>query len=232
MVDFHTHILPKMDDGSQSVEESVHMLEEIKNQGICAVAATPHFDMQQESIDCFLMRRQQAMEELQAADCSGVTILPGAEVLYCGVPLHSYENLEQLCIGKSRYMLIETLFPQWTKEFQNDLEFLMLERNIIPILAHVERYYTSKNRTIIRELSKAGVVLQMNAEVLLDKKMSRKAWKLLRKETVSLLGSDCHNLTYRPPNLGKAVEQLTNVLGDDVAAWFSKCAETMFKQSL
>lgn len=233
MVDFHTHILPGMDDGSQSIEESVQMLEQMKQQGTKAVAATSHFDMRQETLAHFLTRRQRAMEELQKADTSGITILPGAEVLYCGVALHTYENLEQACIGKSRYLLVETLFPQWTKEFQTDLEYLMIERNIIPILAHIERYYfVGKNRSIIRELSQEGAVLQMNAGALLNKKMSRRAWKILRKETVSIIGSDCHNLSVRPPNLGEALERIEKVLGTEKVSWFTMRANTMLKESL
>lgn len=233
MVDFHTHILPGMDDGSQSVEESVRMLEQMKQQGIDAVAATSHFDMRQETLEHFLMRRQRAMEELQKADTTGITILPGAEVLYCGVALHTYENLEQACIGKSRYLLVETLFPQWTKNFQSDLEYLMIERNIIPILAHIERYYfVGKNRFIMRELSTEGAVLQMNAEALLHKQMSRRAWKILRKEAVSIIGSDCHNLSVRPPNLGEAMERIEKVLGTEAASRLATRANTMLEGSL
>ncbi len=233
MVDFHTHILSGMDDGSQSIEESVQMLEQMREQGIRAVAATPHFDMRQETLEHFLMRRENALEELKRANTTDITILPGAEVLYCGVSLHRYENLEQACIGTSRYLLIETLYPEWTKEFQSDLECLMIERNIIPVLAHVDRYYhIRKNRSIIRNLSQEGVVLQVNAGALLHKKRSHLAWKILKKETVGLIGSDCHNISVRPPNLADAAEKMKKVLGTEKTSQFFMRANTMLQESI
>lgn len=66
MIDFHTHILPKTDDGSRSTDESVKMLLALKEQGIDAVAATPHFYANDESVEDFLKRRQASFEALKA----------------------------------------------------------------------------------------------------------------------------------------------------------------------
>ena len=113
------------------------------------------------------------------------------------------------------------------------MEYLMIERNIIPVLAHVERYYyIRKNRSIIRNLSQEGVVLQVNAETLLNKKTSRRVWKILKKETVGLIGSDCHNLSVRSPNLADAAEKMKKVLGTEKTSQFFIRANTMLQESV
>ena len=179
MVDFHSHILPAMDDGSESVEQSVEMLAAMQAQGVDTVVATPHFDMRQENPEQFLARRQESLEKLQGESLPDIRLIPGAEVLYCGVPLYRYENLDKVCIGDTRYLLIETLFPVWTEEFRQDLQYLMMERNIVPILAHIERYYfIRKNRSMIRDLRREGALLQMNAEAFLHPKTRRRALKI------------------------------------------------------
>lgn len=216
MVDFHTHILPFMDDGSQSVEESAEMLLQMQKQGIKVVVATSHFDMRRESLIEFLARREKAMQALAKVVPEGICIVPGAEVLYCGVAVHSIENLEQLCIGNSRHLLIESMVPDWMEEFRYDLQYLMMQQNITPVLAHIERYYyIGKNRKMIHRLSNDGAVLQMNANAFLKPQMSRKAFKILRKENVRLLGSDCHNTTSRQPNLKRAAERIAEVAGQE-----------------
>ncbi len=216
MVDFHTHILPFMDDGSQSIEESAKMLIQMQEQGVKVVVATSHFDMRREGPLEFLARREKAMQALAKVIPEGICVVPGAEVLYCGVPLHSIENLERLCIGNSRYLLIESMVPDWMEEFHHDLQYLMMQQNITPVLAHIERYYyMGKNRKMIHRLSIEGVILQMNADAFLQPQMSRKAFKILRKEVVRLLGSDCHNTTFRQPNLKQAAEKIADIAGQE-----------------
>lgn len=216
MVDFHTHILPSMDDGSQSIEQSAEMLRQMQKQGIKVVVATPHFDMRRESPSEFLARRQKAMDSIKEVIPEGICVVPGAEVLHCGLPLHSIENLEQLCVGNSQYLLIESIVPDWTEEIYLDLQHLMMQQNITPVLAHIERYYyIGKNRKMIRRLSGEGAVLQMNADAFLKPQMSRKAFKILRKEIVRLLGSDCHNMNIRQPNLKEAVQKIVDIAGQE-----------------
>ena len=68
MIDFHSHILPGMDDGSQTVEESLTLLEMLRAQGVDTVAATPHFYARENSPEVFLRRRREAWERLDATD--------------------------------------------------------------------------------------------------------------------------------------------------------------------
>ncbi|MBR5152005.1 MAG: hypothetical protein IKW60_00545 [Clostridia bacterium] len=223
MVDFHTHILPEMDDGSRSVEQSLKMLELMRNYGVDTVMATPHFDLRLESIESFLARRDAAMAKLNEAIGGTFTIIPGAEVLYCGLSLHQIDGIEKLCIGKSRYLLIEPSMEQLTVSYYNDMVRLMSECNITPVLAHIERYYyIGKNREWIHRLRKEGAVLQMNAEAFSGWKKG-KAIKLMRNESVQIFGSDCHNLERRSPNLSIVMKYMSKryvkELDEHLATW-------------
>ena len=139
MIDFHTHILPGMDDGSRDLEQTYLMLDEMKKKGIDAVVATPHFDMESESIDSFISRRDEAFSKLEL-DESYPEIILGAEVLYTGDYLYNAEGIEKLCMGNTRFMLIEGQIERWEVGFRDCLLKLMLEKDIIPIIAHIERY--------------------------------------------------------------------------------------------
>ncbi len=218
MIDFHTHILPGVDDGSDGVEQSVEMLEKMLEQGIHTIVATPHFDLRQENIESFLKRRAESCEKLKDKIPPEIQMVLGAEVLYCGIPLHRTKDVDLLCIGDTRYILIETLTTEWDDTFKEDMELLISKHGIIPILAHVERYSAGRRtHKILRGLHKKGAVLQMNTELFLHEKTFKKALRFFRKEDIQLIASDCHDLEYREPNLGKAMAFLEEKAGKSPA---------------
>ena len=218
MIDFHTHILPGMDDGSKDLEQTYLMLDEMKKKGIDVVVATPHFDMESESIESFISRRDEAFSKLKL-DESYPEIILGAEVLYTGDYLYNAEGIEKLCMGNTRFMLIEGQIERWEVGFRDCLLKLILEKGIIPIIAHIERYIDiGKNKQILETLMDQGAVLQMNADYFMYRRTRRKALKLFKTGFVHLLGSDCHNMENRPPNLNDAVEVLREYIGED-AIW-------------
>ena len=217
MVDFHTHILPGIDDGSSCIAQTAEMLEEMYRQNISAVVATPHFDMRRESIDDFLERRNDAYEQIKEY-AKEIQIVLGAEVLFCGSFLDYIDGIEKLCIGKTRYMLIEGFREPWDVEMQQSLSRLMTERSIIPVFAHIERYYgTHKNRNVLCALRQNGAIWQMNTQVLLRRWTRRFGLNMLQKGLVQVLGSDCHDTQLRPPNLGKAAEVVQKHAG--IGVW-------------
>ena len=231
MVDFHSHILPQVDDGSQSVEQTYAMLEKLREQGVRAVAATPHFDIRNESIDEFLFRRQQALDSLKRPEDALPRLMLGAEVLYCGASLHQIEGLDKLCLGNSRYLLIEPATEQLGTAYYTDMLRLMSECNITPILAHIERYYKGKNRQVIHELRREGAVLQMNAEAFSGWGKG-KAIKLMKKERVQILGTDCHNLSFRPPNLTIAMEYIQKSRNQEISARMATWEDKILSECL
>lgn len=127
--DLHCHFLPGMDDGCKTPEESVRLLEEQYRQGCRGVAATPHY-YAVESIESFLARRKQAagrlLAELRARSPVAIpNICFGAEVAFRET-LESEQELERLCYGKSRYLLLEMPFTPWTDP-QDEMDKILNE---------------------------------------------------------------------------------------------------------
>lgn len=219
MVDFHSHILPRIDDGSRSVEESLAMLRLSAQQGIHQVILTPHFYPQHNTPQRFLDKRSHAMELLQE-QIGGVEGLPllrcGAEVYFYPQMSHS-EALHELTIQGTNCILVEMPFCPWTDRMYAELEGIYHNLGLIPIVAHLDRYLGRfRDYGIPRRLADMPVLVQANAECFLE---GSKGMKLLRDHQIHLLGSDSHNLTDRKPNLGPAAEQITRKLGNDALRW-------------
>jgi len=219
LVDFHSHILPGIDDGSSSLEESIAMLRMEVEQGICHVVATPHFYPRYETPETFLRKRDRAESALQAA-LKGVKGLPhlsiGAEVYYFR-GISESDFLPQLTIRGKRCILIEMPPAPWPESAYLELEDIWRRRGITPIIAHIDRYIAPfHTHKIPQRLQQLPVLVQANASFFLEKRTRRMALKMLRMDQIQLLGSDCHNLDSRAPRMGDAVELIGKSLGNTV----------------
>lgn len=209
IIDFHSHILPGIDDGSRSPEESLAMLRMQWDQGIRHVVATPHFYPQHDTPERFLQRRAQAESALRQA-MAGQRDLPkvsiGAEVYFFN-GISNSDAMWELTIDRTEYLLLEMPMPPWKDGVYRELENLYRKQGLIPIIAHVDRYL-GRFRTygIPERLARLPVLVQANAEFFTKRSTSALAMRMLRQNQIHLLGSDCHNLSSRCPNLGKALE--------------------------
>lgn len=208
MIDFHTHILPGVDDGSKSVAESLGMLREESKQGIQKLVLTPHFYAHENSPEQFLARRNDAWEQLSPVlNARMPKIYLGAEVQYfegiCQV-----EELPRLCVEGSDLLLLEMPFSKWSDRIIQDVLTLNDREDIQIVLAHIDRYLSMQSKETWQILLENGVLMQVNASFFLHWKTKHKAMKMLKKGQIHLLGSDCHNMTHRPPNLGNVYRQI------------------------
>ena len=215
-IDFHSHVLPQMADGSSSLEESYAMLMSEARQGVGHVVATPHFYARRDSVESFLKRRHaaaQALTELlsEDEDLPGITI--GAEVYYFA-GMSDADVLQQLTIGDSRYIMVEMPSAPWTDGMYRELRAIWEKQRLVPILAHVDRYIAPfRTHGIPKRLAELPVLVQANASFFLDKHSSGLAFKLLSAGKIHLLGSDAHNMRSRKPNLGPAMQLIETKLG-------------------
>lgn len=216
VIDFHTHILPEIDDGSRSERMSLHMLGMAAAQGIEIVVATPHFYAGSVAVDEFLIKRRNAMERLSGIGMSGLPrIIPGAEVAFFS-GIGRAEQIERLCIEGTNLMLLEMPFAAWSAHDLYEVE-LLLNRGIQPIAAHLERFYRfQRDERMIQALIDLPVYIQINAECLLDWRTRKRGLRLFRNRNAHLLGSDCHNLRTRPENLKQGRAVLSKHLGRSV----------------
>lgn len=228
MVDFHSHVLPGMDDGSGSVEESIAMLQEEAKQGVTTMIATPHFYPRKEDVEHFLKRRDEAEEVLrrEMEKQEGLPeLLVGAEVFYytgiCDSP-----ELGKLTIQGTQFVLVEMPDNDWTPRMYRELEKIALLQGLTPVVAHIDRYIRPfRTKGIPEELAQLPVLVQANGSFFIDKRTRSLAMKMLRKGQIHLLGSDAHNMEDRAPNLGPAAEQILSKLGEAVLA-------TVFQNSM
>lgn len=197
MTDIHSHLLPQLDDGSRSVEESLELLRALAAQGIDRVAATPHFYPDETSPEDFLARRAASAARLEAVWTPELPrIILGAEV-YCfeGIARAAVEDLR---IQGTELLLLEMPFRAWTGRMVDEVLDLNARRGVRVLLAHIERYLRFQKQEVWDTLLEAGVLFQSNASFFLDWRTRRKALRMLKGGRIHLLGSDCHNMTARP----------------------------------
>lgn len=211
LFDIHCHVLPGIDDGCRTGEEAAKLLRESQEQGVAGVIATPHY-YPKETVESFLQRRQESVErlhmQLEKENDITIPVCYGAEVAF-HTGLMYEEQIEKLCLGKSRYLLLELPFRSWSPSVLREVQALRHVHGIVPVIAHLERYFKIQKKEMMEAVFEADVLIQMNAEYLLDGFWDwRRARKLLKNRNVYVLGSDSHNLAERRPNLGKAEEKL------------------------
>ena len=214
MVDLHTHILLEIDGGSDGVDTSLAMLRREAEQGVTAVCATSHYYAKHSSIPAFCERRAEALERLTGVLTDGLPqVLPAAEVAY--FPRMEEQDLTPLCIQGTRTLMLEMPFADWTSLQAEAVEALVLDCGYQVVLVHPERFCFSKsNRHQLEKLAELPIGLQVNAGSLLRWGTRRLALDLLQMAQYPLLGSDCHNLTSRPPNLKEGRKVVMQKLGE------------------
>lgn len=215
--DFHTHILPGIDDGSASLEESLEMLRLLHAQGIRRVVATPHFYANHDTPQRFLSRRQAAVEKLMAAldPAQSPELYIGAEVHYFE-GISDSEALEDLAIARTGHILVEMPHSHWTHRMFGELRGISQKRGLTPVIAHIDRYISPfRTNGIPERLTELPVLIQANSEFFLRRTTRPMALRMLRDGQIHLLGSDCHDLVKRKPDLGEALAVIRRKLGQE-----------------
>jgi len=234
MTDLHTHILPEMDDGARSPEESLAMLRMEKEQGVDAVVLTPHFYGLQEQAKDFLARRDESIRKLNAElaklpeEEQGKLpkLILGAEVAW-NSSLIDCEELPQLCIGSTKNFLLELPITPWSTQLFDQIYDLIGQTGLTPVIAHLERYMWCQGPKQIAEVFELGVPVQISAEILGRPLIRGKVLKLFENRRAHILASDCHNCTNRSPNIGKGLQQVRRKLGDWCADELVRCADEL-----
>jgi len=224
MIDFHSHILPNIDDGSQSVEESIALLKMLKEQGVDTVVATPHFTATKSNPQEFFNNRQKSYEKLMAAigdDTSLPKIKLGAEVLYY-TGISRMQQLSSFCIEGTNLLLLEMPTTKWSNSTIREVMELSCSGHITVVLAHIERYLKKQEEWVINKLFENDVLMQVNAQFLIKRCTRRKALRLLKNGFIQMLGSDCHGVVDRPPQISEAREIVVKKLGDDFIRYFEQ----------
>lgn len=199
-VDIHSHLLPNLDDGVQSFEESEEIILNFQRLGYKKLITTPHVmsDFYRNSNEDILNRLKEVNAHLQQKNID-ITLEAAAEFYLDEELVKRVESGSPLLTFGKNYFLFETNFmtePWNLKEFV----FLAATKGYKPILAHPERYlYLQSNFEKAEDLISRGVLFQINISSLsgyYSKSAQTTAQKLIDKGYVHFLGSDCHILQH------------------------------------
>lgn len=238
MIDFHTHILPGIDDGSRDIDMTEKMLRMEQAMGVSHIYATPHFYAHRRSIESFLERRSRAFaktKELLAENPELPQITVGAEVYYF-TGIGRAKQIEDLCIKGTDILLLELPFAQWHSDIAEDISELMDRRNLRIVLAHMERYeHFQRSRHVWERILDMPLTIQLNCEDIIDagsffrrNHMHKTSMELLSRYNEVIIGSDCHNLTDRKPNLADARAIIEKKCGSERIAQIDNYTQKLF----
>lgn len=194
------------------------MLELEAKHGVSHVVATPHFYARHDSPEHFFKRRMDSELRLreiigEREDLPQITV--GAEVYYYS-GISESDILQKLTIGNTKYIMIEMPFPPWTDAMYEELRRIQMRQGLTPIVAHVDRYIGPfRTYQIPERLQELPVLVQANASFFLRRGTQHMALRMLKEDKIHLLGSDCHNMKERPPNLRPAAKKIHEKLGRD-----------------
>ena len=214
MIDSHSHLVSRVDDGSQSIEESLALLKQAEKDGITELITTPHF-MKNGEFRIKASELVKRFNELKQAYQGSIKLHLGNE-LYIHPDLP--ELLEQgdiLTLAESKTILVEFPFQSYKNEYDEILYELSLKHRII--IAHPERYhYVQEDPNFCLRWLKEGYLLQSNQNSLFKKEMKKILLSMIEHGFVSFIASDAHN-EYRPLILKEAYDLLEEEFGVSVA---------------
>ena len=196
-VDVHSHLLPGIDDGVESWEESLFILQELVNLGYNKVVTTPHVlaDHYPNTPEIILGKLRE-LKNLVAEHGLPIQVEAAAEYFLDETFLRNLENNGKFLTFGDNYLLFETSFIN-KPTFLVEAVFNISAQGYRPVLAHPERYiYMQENLQIVEDLLERDVLLQLNINSLTgyySKGAKKMAEKLIDNNYISFVGTDCHN---------------------------------------
>lgn len=190
LVDFHSHILPEIDHGSDGMQTSIAQVKRARDAGITKILATPHFYPDSDNVEEFLQKRDYSYnilrDEMNKQNID-IEIILGAEV-NLQADIFEIKDLEKLRIGNTRYLLIEgPQFISWTHWVYDSINAFR-SMGIEPIFAHIDRY----NPEYIHRLFIYNVICQVNVSFFKSSKIKKRVMGYYKGGFVHLIGSDIH----------------------------------------
>ena len=219
MIDFHSHIVYNVDDGSETIEDSKKILKEAEKAGFDKIILTPHYmedyyEVPKEKIQLKIEK----LQELCNQEDINIELYQANEIYITNHITELLEKGEASSINNSRYVLFE--IPM-NEEPQNLLEVIykLIENKYVPVLAHPERYsFVQQNPNKLLELAEHGVLFQANYGSIIGQygKNAEKTVKLLLQNNfIHFLGSDVHKQGHIYMQMSEIQERLRKILPEE-----------------
>lgn len=188
-IDFHAHVLPCLDHGSDGWKTSRQQLKLARAAGVELICATSHFYADSVSVESFLKKRQSCFEALTAhAPAGSPRVLLGAEVL-AFEGMERLPGLDELRLEGTRLLLLEMPFGRWSEELLRSVEALSEDERFRIVLAHVDRY---DRRAVERLFRLDHVKGQVNVDGLKRRLGGSHLRAWAREGLIVAVGSDIH----------------------------------------
>lgn len=217
LADIHCHILPNVDDGPQELSLSLAMLEREYSDGVRTVIFTPHYRLRMfETSESDVLRAFEAVKSAASGKFHDLALFLGAEVHTHREIAESVEARPQLRMAGSDYVLVEFKEADEGTYIRKRL-YRLRSHGYTPIIAHTERVESiRKDKDLLENLSELGILFQVNADSILGydgfgaKRFCR---ELIERDYLSFIGSDAHDLKYRPPRMGECARWMRKHYG-------------------
>ena len=217
MIDFHSHIIPNIDDGSTSMKDTINMINEALQAGFTEIISTSHYIQKYYDLDCFEREKILDIIKKKVSEKKEINIklYLGSEIYFTPEIIELIKNKKASTINNTRYLLFE--LPMNTKPlFVKEMVYELMQNGYIPIIAHPERYsYVQENIRYIEELAGMGVLFQSNYGSIIGmygNSAKKTLKKLLKNNLISFLGSDVHGTGQIYPKIPKALKKLRKIL--------------------
>ena len=224
MIDIHSHILPSVDDGAQSLDAALELLTIAQDDGVTTQFLTPHMrDTNYINDPEIILQKYNNFSEIVAEKGYTIKLRLSAEVRVGPevMTLVQREDFPWLGLwqGKKAFLL-EMPHSQEPTGTMNLIKWL-LQRDILPVIAHPERNREfQSNIKLLKQFIDTGCITQITAASLSGKfgdKSQSAAVELLEKNYVTFMATDTHNSFYRPPDLSTGYAKAKDIIGEEKA---------------
>ena len=219
-----------LDDGAKSVRESELLLRQLSKQGADAVIATPHYYNGKYDFSAYYKKAVSAYDRARRYSAVDDLFL-GFEVKYF-TGMTDFPHLMELTLGGSGYLLLELDWGGITDKAVSEIAAMYDKTGIMPILAHIERYsfYTNYGKAL-KLVEEGKALAQLNADSVLFGVNKGEAVRLAKNGYYSLLGSDTHSISGRPPHIAEFFTAAPEIIGqqkiEDIMSFSKKLYNNM-----
>lgn len=231
MIDIHCHILPDVDDGAKTIEDTIQMAKAAVEEGISTIIATPHHkNSKYDNTKSFIEDKVREINEVLKGENIPLTIVPGQETRIYGEIVEDMKKGDLLPLNNTQYFFIElpsSHVPRYTERLLYDLQL----EGYVPIIVHPERNQEFfKSPDLLYKFVKNGCLTQVTAASIagyFGKKIKKFSIQLIEANLTHFIASDAHNTTTRSFKMIEAYDVVEEEFGLDFVYLFRENAELL-----
>lgn len=227
LADIHCHIVPGVDDGAKTIDDSMAIIRAEYADGVRLIIATPHFRHGMFETDRGLVEeRFRQLLTCAANEYLDLGLYLGCEYHNCLEKTDEFRAQPLFLMPDRRHVLLEFSEADSERDVRQSI-YDCLAGGVKPVIAHAERIISMRNADRINDMREMGASVQLNADSVIGREgwgLKRFCARLLKEELVDLIGSDAHNMRDRAPHIGECASYLKKKFGDG-------CVDTLMRKN-